>query len=103
MAEQKKLAYNNKLEGLRGLCAVVVAISHFLTFNFFQSFEIPYYNFLVHLEFAHEAVLIFFVLSGYVIGLNHINTPCNKKNVIAYLKKRALRLYPIYVLAVIIS
>jgi peptidoglycan/LPS O-acetylase OafA/YrhL len=103
MTKQQQSDYDHKLEGLRGLCALVVAISHFLTFDFFHSFQIPYYDFFVHLEFAHEAVLIFFVLSGYVIGLNHIHTPFNKRNVIAYLKKRAVRLYPIYILAIIIS
>jgi len=103
MTKQQQSGYDHKLEGLRGLCALVVAISHLLTFNFFHSFQIPYYDFFVHLEFAHEAVLIFFVLSGYVIGLNHIHTPFNKINIIAYLKKRAVRLYPIYFLAIIIS
>jgi peptidoglycan/LPS O-acetylase OafA/YrhL len=103
MTKQQQSGYDHKLEGLRGLCALVVAISHFLTFDFFHSFQIPYYNFFVHLEFAHEAVLIFFLLSGYVIGLNHIHTPFNKRNVITYLKKRVVRLYPIYVLAIIIS
>ncbi|SEP29570.1 acyltransferase [Mucilaginibacter sp. OK283] len=103
MTKQQQSGYDHKLEGLRGLCALVVAISHFLTFDFFHSFQIPHYDFFVHLEFAHEAVLIFFVLSGYVIGLNHIYTPFNKINVIAYLKKRAVRLYPIYILAIIIS
>ncbi|WP_184544978.1 acyltransferase family protein [Mucilaginibacter sp. FT3.2] len=104
MAEKQiRPVYDNKLEGLRGLCALVVAISHFLTFNFFQSSKIPFYGFFIHLEFAHEAVLIFFLLSGYVIGINHIQTPFNWANVILYLKKRFIRLYPIYFIALLIS
>ncbi|QEC77920.1 acyltransferase family protein [Mucilaginibacter ginsenosidivorax] len=95
--------YDTRLEGLRGLCALIVMLAHFLLFNFFHSFKIPGFSFFAHLEFAHEAVLIFFVISGYVMGINHLNEKYNFANVVSYLKKRALRLYPIYLIALLIS
>jgi peptidoglycan/LPS O-acetylase OafA/YrhL len=95
--------YDNKLEGLRGFCALAVVYAHLIPWGYFQSSKMSPNNPLRYLDFGHEAVLIFFMLSGYVIGLNHIHTPFNKINVISYLKKRAVRLYPIYLMAIIIS
>jgi peptidoglycan/LPS O-acetylase OafA/YrhL len=95
--------YDKKLEGLRGLCAFIVAITHLFTFNFFGAFNTPIYPVFVRLQFAHVAVLIFFIMSGYVMGLSHINSPFNYTNIIDYLKKRIVRLYPIYLIALFIS
>lgn len=98
-----KKEYDKKLEGLRGLCAIVVALTHLVTFNFFGAIHIPLYSLFFNVQFAREAVLIFFVISGYVIGVNHINAPFNYVNTIDYLKRRIIRLYPIYLIALIIS
>jgi len=97
------MEYDKKLEGLRGLCAIVVALTHLITFNFFGAIHIPFYSLFFNMQFAREAVLIFFVISGYVIGANHINTPFNYVNAIDYLKRRIIRLYPIYLIALVIS
>lgn len=95
--------YDKKLEGLRGLCALNVAFAHIFTFKFFNSDKTPFYSFCLGLHFAHVAVLLFFIISGYVIGLAHMRSTFNFTNAIDYLKKRAVRLYPIYLLALIIS
>lgn len=46
-------------------------------------------------------VLTFFMLSGYVIGLNYLNKFAF--NTLDYLKKRWVRLYPIYLIAIVIT
>jgi len=51
---------------------------------------------------AHFSVLIFFVLSGYVIGINHKDRLFNGK-INDYLKKRFVRIYPIYFVATILA
>jgi peptidoglycan/LPS O-acetylase OafA/YrhL len=95
--------YDKKLEGLRGLCAFIVAVNHLFTFDFFGTFSSPVYPIFFRLQFAHVAVLIFFIMSGYVMGLSHINSPFNNINIADYLKKRIVRLYPIYLIALFIS
>lgn len=89
------------IEALRGFCAVMVLVYHSIIysnvldsgFNFRKTI-IPY------APDGHLMVLIFFMLSGYVIGLNHIN----KKFIISdYLKRRIVRLYPVYIVAIIIT
>lgn len=83
------------LEGLRGFAAILVvawhaiAISNCLDPGYTPSgifnYQIP----------AHFCVLIFFVLSGYVIGLS-TKEGIRLATAGIYLKKRLLRIYPIY-------
>jgi peptidoglycan/LPS O-acetylase OafA/YrhL len=90
--------FNLALEGLRAFAALVVIIGHIVYYKrvvdpAFQpsgwaSFQAP----------GHHAVLVFFVLSGYVIGLNHPR-PLQRSEVSVYLRKRFTRLYPIYLIA----
>ena len=49
---------------------------------------------------ADASVLIFFVLSGVVIGLNE-DGEFKKPSLIGYLERRAVRIMPIYVIAVV--
>jgi len=92
-----------KLEGLRGVCALTVCYAHLFTFDFFGSKSLPYSSILEKLHFAHVAVLVFFILSGYVMGITYRNTELTIETSKKYLKKRFIRLYPIYILALIIS
>ncbi|MGY3211659.1 acyltransferase family protein [Mucilaginibacter sp. HD30] len=94
--------YNKNLEGLRGICALVVFIAHFFGFSFFGIEKNTVVDIIIHTQFAQVAVLIFFIISGYVMGINHIYTPFNVQNVKTYLMKRIVRLYPIYVVALLI-
>ena len=90
------------LEALRGFAALIVVFSHILTPEFHPldprySLSPYWYNFLP----AHSSVLIFFVLSGYVIGLTN-KVSLTRQNIFPYLRKRLIRLYPIYVISIII-
>lgn len=93
--------FNKELEGLRGLAALMVFFGHF----FHQkNFIDPTYNPPAWISYffpGHGAVLIFFILSGYVIGLAN-QTPTNFK-ISNYLAKRAIRLYPIYLASILLS
>jgi len=96
-----KKTFDLNVEALRGFCAVMVIVHHSIIFSNilnpgfdFRKTVIPYS------PSGHLMVLIFFMLSGYVIGLNHVN----KKFVVSdYLKRRAIRLYPIYIIAILIT
>ncbi len=97
-SEQK--VYDYALEGLRGLAALWVAYSHI----FFYEFKIdpayhPDFAFGAVLNAAHGGILIFFALSGYVIGITN-QLPFSKANAIRYLLRRWIRLYPIYIVAI---
>lgn len=95
-----KNKYKYNLEALRGFAAFVVVISHCLGFSKILNYSnrIGIWNY----EFpGHLAVLIFFILSGYVIGLTV--TRMTWGGIGIYLKKRFLRLYPIYLICILIS
>jgi peptidoglycan/LPS O-acetylase OafA/YrhL len=88
------------LEGLRGLAALWVAYSHI----FFYEFKLdpayhPAFPFGTFLNAAHGGILVFFMLSGYVIGLTN-QLPFSRSNAIRYLLRRFIRLYPIYLVAI---
>ncbi|MBD2164347.1 acyltransferase [Calothrix membranacea FACHB-236] len=97
--------YNYTLEGLRGLAAMWVFFAHALGWQLFD----PVYRLssqlaksLISLTSpAHLGVLIFICLSGYVIGLT--NPPKKPLSPKRYLFKRFIRIYPLYLLTVIIS
>jgi peptidoglycan/LPS O-acetylase OafA/YrhL len=96
----KNKAYDYALEGLRGLAALWVAYSHI----FFYEFKLdpayhPVFPFGTFFNAAHGGILIFFALSGYVIGLTN-QLPFSCSNAIRYLLRRFIRLYPIYLVAV---
>ncbi len=94
----KKKIFNPDLELLRGVAAIVVVLSHiiFRAELFNKGYVPPELKYLVLP--GYFSVLIFFVLSGYVIGINHRDRLFNGK-IYDYLKKRFIRIYPIYVIA----
>jgi peptidoglycan/LPS O-acetylase OafA/YrhL len=98
------------LDGLRGLAAIYVVIGHarWLLWEGFAGFQshVSQYTWwneilayaLVIFRYGHEAVLFFFVLSGFVIHLKYArqwqkdaSTPFDWFH---YLKRRAWRIYP---------
>lgn len=90
------------LEALRGFLSIIVVVSHIIVFNI--NFEPNFFpSNLTNIRLpAQLAVLIFFVLSGYVIGLS---TPKmeTKNDIAKYFKKRIIRIYPIYLISIILS
>jgi peptidoglycan/LPS O-acetylase OafA/YrhL len=90
------------LEGLRGLCALTVFYGHAIApipcLDPAYSPPAPLWWF----DMASVAVLIFFVLSGYVIGLT-VKTPFSQPEARGYLGRRLLRLVPVNTAAVLIA
>jgi len=92
--------FNFNLEALRGLAALVVVWHHVIYHQHhldpsFTPSGIWSYN-----PPGHVAVVVFFVLSGYVIGRNHPER-LRLNGIGTYLRKRFTRVYPMYVLAVL--
>ncbi|MGA2016010.1 MAG: acyltransferase family protein [Opitutaceae bacterium] len=90
------------LEGLRGLCALTVFYGHAIApipcLDPGYSPPAPLWWF----DMASVSVLVFFVLSGYVIGLT-VRAPFAAPAVRGYLARRLLRLAPVNTAAVLIS
>src|ERR1700761_4426857 len=91
--------FNYNIEALRGFAAIMVVLSHLTVHH--QNFNASYFTeWMNGLDMAaHLCVLIFFVLSGYVIGISQKNR-LNNTTVFTYLKKRVVRLYPLYLLTI---
>ncbi len=98
----KKAEFEGGTEGLRGFAALLVLYTHLI---YPQPHVDPVYappNILRALDASQGGVLLFFILSGYVIGLTNrraLSWP-NSKN---YLWRRGLRLFPLYFLAIMVS
>lgn len=98
-----KKPYNASIEALRGWVSIIVWISHIVLFpNIMQ----PEAKWGFYFPAGHYSVLIFFMLSGYVIGVNYPKTS-PKSNfgiwIQKYLWRRFIRLYPLYFVALIMS
>jgi len=94
------------LDSIRGIAALYVAIGHIWQFLAFQP---PYANLpkiFTLLNFGHAAVGIFIVLSGYCLMLpiasqGHVEQEAGW--IKAFLRRRAYRIYPAYIVAIVIS
>jgi peptidoglycan/LPS O-acetylase OafA/YrhL len=85
------------LEALRGLAALTVFLGHLYT----KTEGLPHSNILSFaLNWGTEAVIIFFILSGVVIHLSQEKRP---KTCLEFSINRLVRIYPLYVLAVILA
>ncbi|MBD2152804.1 acyltransferase [Pseudanabaena sp. FACHB-1277] len=96
---EKNARYNSNLEGIRGLAALSVSSFHVLGL---KNFLDPTYHpniYFGYLQAAHSFVLVFFVLSGYVIGLTTTKDYSNQE-LGSYIKRRAVRILPIYLIAI---
>ncbi|WP_345164530.1 acyltransferase [Nibribacter koreensis] len=90
--------FKKDLEALRGLVAIIVVVHHVFVYDFYLD---PYFSperILFMDTLGHFAVLIFFVLSGYVIGLSSERL-IKWELIKLYLRKRFIRLYPIYLIS----
>ncbi len=93
--------FDKNIEGLRGIAALSVVYAHIFEFGIDPTFRPN--GVLAHVKFSHLSVLLFFVLSGYVIGLTNKPGTFSLKVAVDYLKKRFVRLYPIYIVAVLLA
>jgi peptidoglycan/LPS O-acetylase OafA/YrhL len=89
------------LEGVRGIAAFYVALSHILYQNLLSP-GLHINPLLQHIEAGHSGVLIFFVLSGYVISWTN-SAAFSPGAAKAYVKRRFVRLFPIYLIAMMVT
>lgn len=96
------------LDSIRGIAALVVLYHHIFKLNtetfkgFLSSDMYEIFHFISDLN--HEAVLLFFIISGFSIGLSTFKRPLtNKTTVNGYLYRRFKRILPIYWMAILLS
>jgi len=76
-----------KLECLRGFAAIYVVLHHNIRFNY----DVLGINLGELLRFGQEAVILFFLISGFVIYYSYSRNPA--QTFWNYFKKRSLRIY----------
>lgn len=79
------------LNGLRGIAALIVVVSHF-------SNETGLFGGLLGWGGGQTGVMLFFILAGFLMAHLHINEVFNRSNVGHYAIKRIARVYPFFVL-----
>jgi peptidoglycan/LPS O-acetylase OafA/YrhL len=80
----------NKLDGLRGIFSLMVVFYHIG-----EAYLPPYlYNNFIFRE-SNLFVDFFFVLSGYVISLNYHSSILSGNDLLTFIKKRFIRIYPL--------
>jgi len=85
------------LEALRGYAAIFVVMGHWTLNGQYTPMPLVVFS-----PSPHLFLLVFFVLSGYVITISNKGL-ATYGQIINYVKKRLLRIYPIYFLALIIT
>ncbi len=88
------------LDSVRGWAALSVLVFHTFCQDTMPAF--PGRDYLYYLQADRAAVLLFFVLSGYVIGLTN-QRPWSAQAVRSYGWRRFLRIYPIYLIAILLG
>lgn len=117
-ADLNRLKDNLKvLDGLRGLSAIYVLIHHArltLTQPYFNGLlkhpeQYHWYDrlmvyFFSFFKFGHEAVIVFFVLSGFLIHFRYASSAyrISEFELGRYLKKRIVRIYPTLIVSFIV-
>ncbi len=90
------------LNALRGFGAIYVVFNHIIYFgNYLDPGYLPHF-FKYFLNEEIFRVLIYFVISGTVIQLSN-KQAISTSNLFQYLKKRTIRIYPMYALSLIIA
>lgn len=99
----KTNTFDYQLEGLRGFVALIVVLSHIFGNSNFLDLSYKQEGIFLYMPPGHLGVIVFFILSGYVIGItNKPPIDTNYKRII-YLKKRLTRLFPIYLISILIT
>ena len=101
MIKANKRGKIEELEGLRGMAALAVLVCH--VSEPLQSLGAPFRWLAAFIgPLGGLAVMVFFILSGFVIGHTH-REPLNRTNILNYVLRRLIRLYPIYLIAILLS
>ncbi|MBB6498109.1 acyltransferase family protein [Pedobacter cryoconitis] len=88
-----------KLEAIRGFVALYILIHHFILFTPLD--QVTPASVTLFFYFGREAVLVFFLLSGFVICLAMAKN--KEMDFYTYFSKRFLRIYPILLVTFLIS
>jgi peptidoglycan/LPS O-acetylase OafA/YrhL len=80
----QKLEHRPTLDGLRGFACILVVISHLLPSN----------------TIGALGVIMFFSLSGFLMGMLYLDKPCIKTNIVKYSISRISRIAPAYYVAI---
>lgn len=96
------------LDSFRGIACLIVLFHHIFKLNKTMFIEIFSPSTLSILDFVselnYEAVMFFFVLSGFSIGLSLKNkTSLSKPDLNEYFYRRLRRILPIYILALLVA
>lgn len=88
---------NYQIDALRAILILIIVFFHY-TYRFSGLFHINTLNFFSLAEWGSIGVAGFFIISGYFLKPSNIKRFSMRE----YLKNRLLRLYPAYILAIII-
>ncbi|RZK33420.1 MAG: acyltransferase [Hymenobacter sp.] len=97
---RRKFEFN--LEALRGFAAITVVFHHIIYHKFSLDPAYALTGKWLYSFPGHSCVLLFFILSGYVIGLT-TTKPLVGSSIKEYGRKRLLRLYPIYFVSLLLA
>jgi peptidoglycan/LPS O-acetylase OafA/YrhL len=93
--EGKGMRYNS-LDGLRGVAAYTVVISHF-------SNHTDFLGGLLGQGAGQQGVMLFFVLSGFLMARLYADRPFDRQSVVAFFQHRISRVVPLFILVVLTS
>ena len=98
---------NGYLDFLRSTSAFFVVVGHFRYLIFIKSSSLGASVVLLMTGFAHQSVIVFFVISGYLIGGKLLANNCNlitfNEFKSSYLTNRIARIVPAYVAALFLT
>lgn len=95
MTEKKRFT---EIDALRGIAAIVVVLYHYIIL-YDEKFGHLKEDYIDILSFGHYGVQLFFIISGFVIYMSVLKVKSFKD----FLTKRAIRLYPTYIFAIIVT
>ncbi|MYL56330.1 acyltransferase family protein [Virgibacillus halodenitrificans] len=87
-----------ELDALRGIAALIVVLFHYST-KYNELYGHSKTEYITTFEWGHYGVQLFFIISGFVIYMTVLKVSSVKD----FIFKRAIRLYPAYVFAVILT
>lgn len=108
----KERNFLTPIESIRGIAALYVALGHTIALTIFIDYGIKIQNqphikdfivkFLASAFNAQTAVIVFFAISGLVIGRSlDMKNVISRANYLYFLSRRMLRIYPAHIIALI--
>lgn len=115
--EPKNMSRFTRLDGLRGLLALIVALNHSFMVVVIPSFasvwqqnplifhglQSKIQQLLMFVGNGGAAVTLFFLLSGFVLGQSLARTKMDFRDILGFFVKRIVRLYPVYIFILILT